>query len=267
MIHPPLLSSAVFRYQQVQLSDEFKIVTFDVRGHGYSAPSEEEVTYPLIVSDIVALLDHLDIAQAYVCGYSMGGSVALEALLSVPPRFVGGVVASGMSEVRDIGLRTKLFGAELLSVPLLIRLLNAGISYGNADMGLTFRNLYRHASHGNIDNVRQYFRYSLGYNCTDRLHYIDSPLLMMYGEHDERFRNYAELVLRRLPFAKRAAIRDAGHYLFTKEAGKTNEVLRAWFRHCEEQLQGKPRPYRAEAAPVMPLDPDEAGEPVGERAT
>jgi hypothetical protein len=90
---------------------------------------------------------------------------------------------------------------------------------------------------------------------------------MMYGEHDERFRKYAELVLRRLPHARRAAIRDAGHYLFTKEAAKTNEVLRSWFRHCEQQLEGKPHPYRAEAAPVMPLDADEAAEPVAGRET
>ncbi|MFC0212042.1 alpha/beta fold hydrolase [Paenibacillus chartarius] len=239
-IHPPLLNSAIFRYQQVQLSDEYKIITFDIRGHGYSAHSDEEVTIPLVVSDMIALLDKLDIDQAYVCGYSAGGAIALEALLEAPSRFIGGVVASGMSEVRDISLKSKLIGAEFLSMPLFIRLLNLGVSYGNADMGLTFKNLYRHAKHGNIDNIRQYYRASHLFNCTDRLHYISSPLLVMYGEHDELHRKYSELILRRLPLAKRAVIRDEGHYLFTKGASKTNEVLRAWFKYAEEQQPDKP---------------------------
>ncbi|MDF2651943.1 MAG: alpha/beta hydrolase, partial [Paenibacillus sp.] len=30
-IHPPLLTSANFRYQQAQLSDEFQVITFDIR--------------------------------------------------------------------------------------------------------------------------------------------------------------------------------------------------------------------------------------------
>jgi pimeloyl-ACP methyl ester carboxylesterase len=252
MIHPPLITSAIFRYQQVQLSDEFRIITFDVRGHGYSAHSAEPVTYPLIVSDMIALLDYLQLPHAYVCGYSAGGSIALEALLEAPSRFLGGVVACGMSEVRDWGLRARIFAAEKLSLPLFFHLLNLSFSYGNSDMGLTFKNLFRHASHGSIDNIRQYFGYSLRYNCTDRLHYIESPLLVMYGEHDKRFAQYAELILNRLPHAKRAVIRDAVHYLFTKDADKTNKVLRAWFRNAEEQLQDKPRPYKAEAPPLMP---------------
>ncbi|KIL38284.1 hypothetical protein SD70_27335 [Gordoniibacillus kamchatkensis] len=254
MIHPPLITSAIFRYQQVQLSDEFKIITFDIRGHGHSAHSDEPVTYPLIVSDIIALLDYLELPHAHLCGYSTGGSIVLEALLEAPTRFLSGVVAVGMSEARDWFLRGRIKGAELLSSPLLIRLLTLGVTFGNSDMGLTFKNLFKHARYGNIDNVRQYFGYSLDYNCTDRVHHIEHPLLLMYGQNDKRFEAYAEMILQRLPHAKRAVIRDAGHYLFTKDAGKTNEVLRAWYRHAENVLHGKPRPYVAEASPLMPAE-------------
>jgi pimeloyl-ACP methyl ester carboxylesterase len=252
MIHPPLITSAIFRYQQVQLSDEFKIITFDIRGHGHSAHSGEPVTYPLVANDMIALLDYLELPQAYLCWYSSGGSIVLEALLQAPTRFLGGVVAGGMSEVRDVFLRGKIIGAELLSAPLFIRLLNLGVSFGNSDMWQTFRNLFGHASYGNIDNIRQYFTYSRIYNCTDRLHYIENPLLLVYGQNDKRFAKYAEMILERIPHAKRAVIRDATHYLFTKEAAKTNEVLRAWFRHAEEVLHGRQRPYIAEAPPMPP---------------
>jgi pimeloyl-ACP methyl ester carboxylesterase len=77
-IHPPLLNRAVFRYQEVQLTDPFQVITFDIRGHGFSPPSETPLTYTLIAEDIKALLDHLNIRQAYLCGYSTGGGIALE---------------------------------------------------------------------------------------------------------------------------------------------------------------------------------------------
>jgi pimeloyl-ACP methyl ester carboxylesterase len=256
-IHPPLINSAIFRYQQVQLSDEYKVITFDVRGHGFSAHSEIPVTYPLIVEDIAALLDELEIPQAVLCGYSAGGSIVLEALLEAPHRFVGGIVASGMSEVNDLWLKSKIKLGELMSAPLAIRLLNLGISFGNADMGLTFRNLHNEARHGNIDNIRQYMGCSLRYNCTDRLHYIRQPMLLMAGEHDMRFRIYAKTILNQVPHADTAVVKDAGHYLFTKNYAETHAHLRRWLDRFD--LPTRKRNYVKEDSVIQ-------GEAAGESA-
>src|SRR5690554_6750965 len=80
-IHPPLLTSANFLYQR-QLSEQYQIITFDIRGHGHSESSKTPLTYPLIVNDMIQLLNLLEIEQCYVCGYSTGGSIALEAMLT-----------------------------------------------------------------------------------------------------------------------------------------------------------------------------------------
>ncbi len=56
-VHPPLLTGANFRYQQVQLSDEFKVITFDIRGHGQSGRSLVPITYSIIAEDIKQLMD------------------------------------------------------------------------------------------------------------------------------------------------------------------------------------------------------------------
>jgi pimeloyl-ACP methyl ester carboxylesterase len=39
--------------------------------------------------------------KAFICGYSTGGSIALEFLLTAPERALGGVVIGGISEVRN----------------------------------------------------------------------------------------------------------------------------------------------------------------------
>ena len=55
-IHPPLLTSANFEYQVDELSKNFRVITFDIRGHGRSHYSDQPITYSLIVEDIKNLL-------------------------------------------------------------------------------------------------------------------------------------------------------------------------------------------------------------------
>ena len=65
-IHPPVLTCLNFKYQVEELSKEFQVITFDIRGHGRSQYSNQQVTYPLIVEDIKRLLDHLKIKKAFI---------------------------------------------------------------------------------------------------------------------------------------------------------------------------------------------------------
>ena len=52
------------------------------------------------VGDILSLLDHLRIDKAFICGYSTGGTIVLEYLLTNANRALGGIVISGMSSTR-----------------------------------------------------------------------------------------------------------------------------------------------------------------------
>lgn len=99
-IHPPLVTSLIFIYQIEKLCKKFTIIIFDIRGHGRSQYSSQAVTYPLIVEDIRHLLNHFEIKKAFICGYSVGGSIVLEFLLN-SNMALGGNVISGMSEVKD----------------------------------------------------------------------------------------------------------------------------------------------------------------------
>src|SRR5690606_126292 len=90
-IHPPLLNSENFNYQMASLSDEFRTIAFDLRGHGFSGSSGQAFSYALLAEDIKQLLDKLDIEKAYLCGYSTGATVALEAMLAHPERYYGGI--------------------------------------------------------------------------------------------------------------------------------------------------------------------------------
>lgn len=236
MIHPPLIASETFNYQKAQLSDVFKVITFDIRGHGLSKPTESKITYPLIVEDIRQLLDALDIDKAYVCGYSTGGSIVLEALLTYPDRFLGGIVVSGTSEFKDLYNKGRIWlASQLTGTTGTRKLLAAAISAGNADMKLTYHNLYSTARKSKADNVYDYYRYSMKYNCTRRLTSIKHPVLLIFGEKDYSFHKYAHLLHEKLPNSSLYFIKDGKHQIIIKNNSRVNDLIRLWV----ESLQDK----------------------------
>lgn len=74
---------------QIALLSEngFRVISYDLRGHGKSDVGDGQYTIELFVDDLIALLDYLKITKTTVCGFSMGGYVALRAIERNPERF------------------------------------------------------------------------------------------------------------------------------------------------------------------------------------
>lgn len=79
--------------QAAALGDALRIVRYDTRGHGASGVPGEPATLERLGRDVIALLDHLGIERAYICGLSMGGVTAQWLALAHPAR-VGRLVLS-----------------------------------------------------------------------------------------------------------------------------------------------------------------------------
>lgn len=64
---------------------DYKVIVVDLRNHGRSFHSSD-VSYRAQVTDVVALMDDLDILSATIIGHSMGGKVAMLLALIYPER-------------------------------------------------------------------------------------------------------------------------------------------------------------------------------------
>ncbi|WP_191275765.1 alpha/beta fold hydrolase [Neobacillus kokaensis] len=223
-IHPPLLTSANFKYQVEELSQKFQVITFDIRGHGRSTFSKEPITYGMITNDITQLLDHLGIEKAVICGYSTGGSIVLEFILNHKERALGGIIISGMSEVRDFYNEKRIIIAKLLAKIRAKKLLGLVITLGNANTFEVFKNMYRESLKGDIRNITQYFKCSLHYNCTHQLPSIVSPILLIFGSKDKVFHQYAEILHEQLPNNELRIIQEK-HQIPTKAAKELNQMI------------------------------------------
>src|SRR5579871_5555966 len=68
------------------LAAEFRVTTFDQRGHGYSAMPPAHYGPAALAADLQGLLDHLAVARVHLVGHSYGGVVALRFALDYPGR-------------------------------------------------------------------------------------------------------------------------------------------------------------------------------------
>ena len=71
------------------LSDHYRVIALDVRGHGQSDKPHDPKAYGIeMAEDAMRLLDHLKIRKAHIVGYSMGSFLTVELLRIHPDRFI-----------------------------------------------------------------------------------------------------------------------------------------------------------------------------------
>jgi len=77
---------AMWEDQVPALARHFRVVRYDTRGHGGSSATEGDYSFPMLVADMVAVLDHVGAERADVIGLSLGGMTALGLGLAHPER-------------------------------------------------------------------------------------------------------------------------------------------------------------------------------------
>ena len=76
LIHGLGLTRAVWQWMAPVLSAQFRVITYDLAGHGESAAPDGQPDLRTLSRQLSRLLDHLGIARAAVIGFSLGGMVA-----------------------------------------------------------------------------------------------------------------------------------------------------------------------------------------------
>jgi len=105
----------IFGYAQV-LSKDYQLVLIDPRGRGASDKSHDIADYgpELMVADVVAILDDLEINKAHYFGYSMGGMIGWRICIHAPERFLSLILGGsryppqGREEMDDNNVATAI---------------------------------------------------------------------------------------------------------------------------------------------------------------
>src|SRR6266516_3323467 len=78
---------AMWAPQVGALTDRFRVIAFDHRGHGESDVPPGPYTMDDLGGDVIELLDSLEVEQASYVGISLGGAVGLWLAQNAPDRF------------------------------------------------------------------------------------------------------------------------------------------------------------------------------------
>ena len=86
-IHGFPLNKTMWNKQFGELKENYRVIAYDIRGHGNSDSGDGNFSIELFVTDLLSFMDALKIDKTILCGFSMGGYIALNAIENYPERF------------------------------------------------------------------------------------------------------------------------------------------------------------------------------------
>ena len=86
MIHGLGLNQECWQWTAPAFTDRYRVLSYDLYGHGQSAPPPETPSLSLFSKQLAALLDHCDIQDASLVGFSLGGMIARRFAQDAPGR-------------------------------------------------------------------------------------------------------------------------------------------------------------------------------------
>jgi pimeloyl-ACP methyl ester carboxylesterase len=207
------------------LARQWRVVTYDVRGHGISEAPADPAAYsqPISIADLRALMEHLQTGPAAVGGLSMGGNIALNFALAHPEMVTALIVAdtgAGSDDAADWvatvhGLADDLerhgieaFADTAMANPLFARY----AAQGPAAERFIRSCLMTHPARGLAHTGREVLtkRPSL-YALAAQLRALAIPTLLIVGEHDEPCVKVHRFLADTIPGARHVVIPGVGH--------------------------------------------------------
>ena len=93
-----------------------QVIAVELQGHGHTADTGRPMTIQALAGDVVALLDHLGIAEADLFGFSLGGLVAYAVALGTPAR-VGKLIVASADAHRPPGRESAPLDEDRMPTP------------------------------------------------------------------------------------------------------------------------------------------------------
>jgi 2-succinyl-6-hydroxy-2,4-cyclohexadiene-1-carboxylate synthase len=202
----------------------------DLRGHGETGAAADPAGYTLarLVDDLLAFLDALGVGRCDLLGHSLGGMVALRAVLRAPERVASLVLMDSAARALDFLPADAFRLAWTVARSAGMERLQALVRERAATDALRTEADRRLEREWGAERywARQRERFcavdpeayaGLGRELLEqeslvaRLGEIRCPTLVLVGEGDAPFVREAELLAEHIPDARRAVVPDAGH--------------------------------------------------------
>ena len=234
LIHGFSLDRRMWNAQVDLLHNEFRVVRYDLRGHGRSAaPSDPYAAY----EDLAAVMDSLGLPRATLVGLSAGAQVATDFALAFPDRVDGLVLTgpglSGFVPAEPLTWAAPPFQAAAAGDPeRAARLwLETPIMATHSGPRVAAKVAEIVSSNARLFSYRSNPDQGLEPPAIDRLSEISCPVLVLVGDRDmPHIRAIANLLATGIDGAQHMTVAGAGHLVNLDAPEPFNRVLLAFLQ-------------------------------------
>ena len=227
-VHGWANNSSVWNEQMDHFSKKYKVIAIDLGGHGQSGDDRKAWTMSSFGEDVIAVINHLKLEKVILVGFSMGGSVVIEAAKKAPEKIGGLVLVDNLHNIEMkyseemIKITDSIF-SDLLANPTNKKLIGLGFYKNNPDKSFErvmamFKDGRRPGWDGSFQEMFKWINEDL----TKSLSEIHSRVISINSNSQptnmEAFQKY-------IPSYKAHVMPDVGHLVFWDAPGEFNNLL------------------------------------------
>ena len=229
-------TSKMWAAQASALRDRFRVITWDMRGHGDTDSPADPSAYSEAhtVRDMAALLDACGVQSAVIAGLSLGGYMSLAFHLNHPGRVSALMLFdTGPGYKNPQARRQWNDRAEQWATALETDGLEALAVMGGDEMRA---NLHRSAE--GLARAARGMLAQFNARVIESLPGIRVPTLILVGENDRPFHAPTDYMAKKIPQAIKVIIPDAGHAANLHQPEAFNDAIHSFLESLPSEAGG-----------------------------
>ncbi|MGD9107773.1 MAG: alpha/beta hydrolase [Gammaproteobacteria bacterium] len=220
------------------LRPHYRIIRFDNRGAGRSDAPDEFYDIETMADDTAALMDYLQIEQAYICGHSMGTSISLNFAFKYPHKVSKLILCNGYPKINALSTMVFKIFDRMIDAAVDVNILGDFFTpwcYANAVLSnldnypeVTARIAYGKTSKypQTVIGFKRQLEALLSFSIDEKLQKINAPTLLIAGSDDILTPlEDAQYLTERIPNTRLWVIDDTGHMTFVEKPQESSKII------------------------------------------
>ncbi|MFG6147834.1 alpha/beta fold hydrolase [Halobacillus sp. B23F22_1] len=243
-VHGVMMSSQFFHKQYPYFKEKYRTIMFDFRGHGESSKVEYGHTVANYARDLKSLIEHLELKDVILVGWSMGAFVVWDYINQFGTNNIKAITVVDQSPSDYIWEGWEYGAFTFDDIKGVMQAIQEDQKGFNADFiyGM-FKEKPDKQEHKwilkEMMKVPASIASTIVFNQTavdyrENLSNIDVPALICFGRDDKFFPVAAgEYIQQKIPGSKLVPFENSSHCLFLEEPDKFNQELDKFFQSLE----------------------------------
>lgn len=251
-IHGAFASHKWWKLQAEEFSKSYRVLTFDLRGHGSSSPLSHKASLEEFVEDLHTLHRHLGVEKTALVGWSLGGMVAMKYAVTHPDVVRALILISTR-------MRRRRFYRVRATVTSLVARLSTMLEFAQLIEPMQLREVpdyceeFRRALRNGVSRevpleyleeiVRDFMQSSAresyglivkgigSFDLSHELNRIKAPTLILVGDMDDRTPvKFSHEIHSRIVGSRLKVIRGGSHYMIVEQPRLVNLEIEGFLR-------------------------------------